>query len=137
MATNSNWTVVFEDKLIINQDVKIDGHSVGYNIDDDSFWNDSKWSNIWAIQYKDDNLDYNDTIEFRDDTPHTTWTEAGLGDFHAQFVTKWENAHLARLQSDWDNDNELVEEPKGSESYRDETSAEKIARLGARPTSSS
>jgi hypothetical protein len=22
--------------------------------DDNSFWNDSKWSNIWAIQYKDD-----------------------------------------------------------------------------------
>ena len=57
MATNANWTVVFEDKLIINQGVKIDGHPVCYHIDDDSFWNDSKWSNIWAIQYKDDNLD--------------------------------------------------------------------------------
>ncbi len=135
MATNSNWTVIFDDKLIINQDVKKDGHSVGYNIDDDSFWNDSKWSNIWAIQYKDDDLDYNDTVEFRDETPHTTWNAAGLGDFHAQFVTKWDSAHLARLQSDWDNDNELVEEPEGSESYRDETSAEKLARLGARPTS--
>jgi len=132
MATNANWTVVFEDKLIINQGVKIDGHSVGYNIDDDSFWNDSKWSNIWAIQYKDDDLDYNDTVEFRDETPHTTWNAAGLGDFHAQFVTKWDSAHLARLQSDWDNDIKI----KGEEgNFVQETEAEKIARLGARPTS--
>ena len=34
------------------------------------------------------------------------------------------SAHLAQLQSDWDNDN-----------LDGETSAEKIARLGARPTS--
>ena len=135
MATNANWTVVFEDKCIINQGVKIGGHSVGYNIADDSFWNDSKWSNIWAIQYKDDNLDHNDSVEFKDDTPHTTWNESGLGDFHAQFITKWDTAHLTRLQDDWDRNISFIEEPEGSEIYREETSNEKITRLGARPTS--
>lgn len=135
MATNANWTVVFDDKIIINQGVKIGGHSIGYNIADDSFWSDPKWSNIWGIQYKNDDHDYNDTIEFRDGTPHTTWNGSGLGDFHALFITKWDTAHLVRLQSDWDNDNIAIEEPAGSDTYRDETSDEKIIRLGARPTS--
>ena len=54
MATNADWTVIFDDKVIIKQNG--DG-AAAYNIDDDSFWNDSKWSNIWAIQYKDDNHD--------------------------------------------------------------------------------
>ena len=53
MATNSDWTVVFEDKMIINHAVKnAEGHSLSYIINDDSFWNDAKWSNVWAIQYK-------------------------------------------------------------------------------------
>ena len=31
MATNSNWTVVFDDKVIINQTIKnSEGHSIGY-----------------------------------------------------------------------------------------------------------
>tara|TARA_Y100000592_G_scaffold100824_1_gene183090 strand:- start:4439 stop:4825 length:387 start_codon:yes stop_codon:yes gene_type:complete len=125
MATYSDWTVVFDDKIIINQTKKnADGHSIGYIINDDAFWNDSKWSNIWAIQYKDDNLDYNDTVEHRDGTPHKTWNEANLGDFRSQFVDKWDVAHLAQIQADWDNDN-----------VEGESEAEKIARLGARPTS--
>lgn len=118
MATNADWTVVFEDKLVINQGLKNDdGHPIAYKVGDDSFWNDSKWSNVWAIQYKDDNHSYNDTVEYRDETPHATWTEANLGDFRAQFVSKWDAAHLAQLQSDWDADTR--------------TEAEK----GARPTS--
>lgn len=122
MATNANWTVVFEDKMIIKQT----GDAAGtmYEIDDDTFWNDSKWSNIWAIQYVSDNEDHNDTVEYRDDTPHATWTSANLGSFQSQFIDKWDAAHLARLQSDWDNNNE-----------DGETEAEKITRLGARPTS--
>jgi hypothetical protein len=128
MATNSNWTVVFDDKLIINQKVKNDeGHSTGYFFKDssyDSFWNDSKWSNVWAIQYKDDNLDYNDTVEFRDNTPHQTWNQANLGDFVSQFITKWDSIHLTQLQSNWDNNN-----------VEGETSEQKITRLGARPSS--
>jgi hypothetical protein len=121
MATNAKWTVVFEDKMIIKQT----GDNQGpYVIDDDTFWNDSKWSNIWAIQYKDDDHEYNDTVEYRDETPHATWTAANLGDFSTQFIDKWDAAHLARLQADWDASN-----------VDGETEAEKITRLGERPTS--
>jgi hypothetical protein len=126
MATNSNWTVIFDDKKIIKQSG--DGAGNGYEIDNDSFWNDSKWSNIWAIQYKVDDHDYNDTVEYKDETPHATWTAANLGDFQTQFINKWDAAHLARLQSDWDND--II----GSDSDP-ESDADKIARLGPRPTS--
>tara|TARA_A100001391_G_C4954514_1_gene248148 strand:- start:127 stop:501 length:375 start_codon:yes stop_codon:yes gene_type:complete len=121
MATNATWTVVFEDKLIIKQS----GDAAGpYNINDDSFWNDSKWSNIWAIQYVADNEDHNDTVEYRDTTPHATWTDANLGSFQTQFIARWDAAHLAKLQADWDDNN-----------VDDETESEKITRLGARPTS--
>ena len=121
MATNATWTVVFEDKLIIKQS----GDAAGpYEIDNDSFWNDSKWSNIWAIQYVADNEDHNDTVEYRDTTPHATWTAANLGSFQSQFIDKWDAAHLAKLQADWDADN-----------VDGETESEKITRLGARPTS--
>ena len=133
MATNATWTVVFEDKTIIKQSG--DGAGSYVITGEDSFWSDSKWSNIWAIQYKADNHDYNDTVEYRDSTPHATWTAANLGDFSSQFITKWDAAHLARLQSDWDNNSALVEDPEGSDTWREETSDEKIARLGARPTS--
>ena len=121
MATNAKWTVVFEDKMIIKQTGSDQG---GYIINDDTFWNDPKWSNIWAIQYKDDDEDYNDTVEHRDETPHATWTAAGLGDFNSQFISRWEAAHLAKLQLNWDEDN-----------VEGETESEKITRLGARPTS--
>ena len=121
MATYAKWTVVFEDKMIIKQT----GDNQGpYVIDDDTFWNDSKWSNIWAIQYKDDDHEYNDTVEYRDETPHATWTAANLGDFSTQFIDKWDAAHLAKLQDNWDADN-----------VDGETESEKITRLGARPTS--
>ena len=133
MATNANWTVIFDDKKVIKQSG--DGAGNGYKIDNDSFWNDSKWSNIWAIQYIDDNLDHNDTVEYRDDTPHATWNNAGLGEFYSQFVDQWDAAHLAQLQSDWDKDLGVVEDPLGSNEWRDETEAEKLSRLGARPTS--
>lgn len=119
MATSATWTVVFEDKLIIKQSG--DGAG-GYVIDNDSFWNDSKWSNVWAIQFGTSNS--NDEVEYRDDTPHSSWTNANLGDFSSQFINKWDAAHLVRLQSDWDNNN-----------VDGETESEKITRLGARPTS--
>ena len=133
MATNADWTVVFDDKLVIKQSG--DAAGTPYVINDNDFWGLAKWSNIWAIQYVADNEDYNDTVEYRDSTPHATWTAANLGSFQDQFIPKWDAAHLARLQSDWDNDNALVEDPEGSDTWREETSDEKIARLGARPTS--
>ena len=119
MASKGSWTVVFEDKLIIKQS----GDGAGaYEIDNDSFWSESKWSNIWAVQYG--TTTSSDEVEYRDSTAHTSWTDANLGSFQTQFIDKWDAAHLAKLQADWDADN-----------VDDETSEQKIARLGARPTS--
>ena len=119
MATNAQWTVVFEDKLVIKQNG--DAAGTGYNIVDNDFWGLAKWNNIWAIQYGTSNP--SDTVEYRDDTPHSTWEDANLGDF-SDFTTRWDSAHLTQLQSNWDNDN-----------VEGETADDKIARLGARPTS--
>ena len=119
MATNATWTVVFDDKMVIKQSGDAAGTS--YVISDDDFWGLAKWNNIWAIQYGTSNP--SDTVEYRDATPHSTWEDANLGDFQ-DFITRWDAAHLAQLQSDWDNDN-----------VDDETEAAKISRLGARPTS--
>ena len=125
MATNANWTIVFEDKLIIKQSG--DEAGTGYKINDDTFWNQSKFSNIWAIQSGTSNS--SDEVEHRDETPHCSYSDANLGDI-SQFSDKWDTAHLAQLQADWDNDNAVDEEGNSTE-----TEAEKIARLGARPTS--
>jgi len=119
MATNAQWTVVLEDKLVIKQSG--DAAGTGYNIVDNDFWGLAKWDNVWAIQYGTSNP--SDTVEYRDGTPHSTWEDANLGDF-SDFTSRWDSAHLAQLQSNWDNDN-----------VSDETEADKIARLGSRPTS--
>tara|TARA_R100000988_G_scaffold80967_1_gene44325 strand:- start:676 stop:1065 length:390 start_codon:yes stop_codon:yes gene_type:complete len=126
MATNAQWTVVFEDKMIIKNHAEGASKGIGYTISDDSFWAQGKFSNIWAIQYATSNT--SDSVEYRDDTPHSSWEDANLGDFQ-DFITRWDSAHLAQLQSDWDNDNEVDEEGNP------ESEADKIARLGARPTS--
>ena len=125
MATNAQWTVVFDDKLVIKQSG--DAAGTPYNISDDSFWSDSKFSNIWAIQYG--NSITSDEVEYRDSTPHSSFADANIGDIN-QFSSRWDSAHLAKLQSNWDNDNEIDEDGNSTE-----TEAEKIARLGARPTS--
>ena len=137
MATNSTWTIVFEDKIIIKQ--KGDRAST-FSFKEsiyDSFWNDTKWSNVWAIQYVADNEDYNDTVEYRDQTPHSTWTDANLGSFQV-FIDKWDEKHLTRLQQEWDNNNGSSYDDNGNEitpAIVDESNADKITRLGARPTS--
>ena len=119
MKVNSNWTIVFDDKSILKQ--KGDGAGNVYIINDDSFWSQSKFSNIWAIQHGASVA--TDEVEHRDGTPHSTYTDANLGDF-SEFINRWDSAHLAKLQADWDADN-----------VDGETDAEKITRLGARPTS--
>jgi len=121
MATNASWTVVFDDKMIIKNHAEGAEQGVGYIIQDDDFWGLAKWSNIWAIQYGTANP--NDTVEYRDDTPHSTWEAANLGDF-SDFINRWDAHHLSVLQSNWDNDN-----------VEGESESDKIARLGARPTS--
>ena len=121
MATNAQWTVVFEDKLIVKNFAEGASQGVGYIISDNDFWGLAKWNNIWAVHYG--NAVATDAVEYRDETPHSTWEDANLGDFQV-FIDKWDAAHLARLQSDWDNDN-----------VDGESAEDKIARLGARPTS--
>ena len=125
MATNANWTVVFEDKLIIKQSG--DAANTSYKIDDNSFWSDSKFSNIWAIQHGSSTT--SDEVEYRDSTPHSSFADANIGDI-SQFSSRWDSAHLSQLQSDWDNDNAVDEDGNSTE-----TESEKITRLGARPTS--
>tara|TARA_R110001606_G_scaffold146076_1_gene286013 strand:+ start:1102 stop:1470 length:369 start_codon:yes stop_codon:yes gene_type:complete len=119
MATSANWTVVFDDKMIIKQTGDAAGTS--YTIDDDSFWSQSKFSNIWAIQHG--NSVTSDVIEYRDITPHSSFEDANIGDIQ-DFINKWDSAHLTQLQSNWDNSD-----------AEGETESEKIIRLGARPTS--
>ena len=127
MATNANWTVVFEDKMIIKNFAEGANEGIGYVISDDSFWNQSKFSNIWAIQLGTSNS--SDEVEYKDETPHSSYIDANLGDI-SQFSSKWDAAHLTQLQSDWDADNALDQDGNSTE-----TEAEKIARLGTRPTS--
>ena len=127
MATNAQWTVVFEDKTVIKNYAEGASEGLGYIIEDDDFWGLAKWSNIWAIQYGTSNP--SDTVEYRDETPHSTWEDANLGDFQ-DFITRWDSAHLTNLQNEWDNDNLVNDDDSPAE-----TEADKIARLGARPTS--
>ena len=119
MSTNAAWTVIFDDKTVIKNNGPETG--TGYVINDDDFWGLAKWSNIWAIQYG--TAVVSDQVEYRDTTPHSSWEDAHLGDFQ-DFITKWDAVHLSVLQSNWDNNN-----------VEDESEEDKIARLGARPTS--
>jgi hypothetical protein len=132
MAAKGNWTIVFDDKLVIKNHAEGASEGVGYIISDDSFWSDSKFSNIWAIQHGTSNT--LDEVEYRDETPHTSFAEANIGDIN-QFINKWDEAHLAQLQSNWDNDILSIEDPVDSGTFRDETETEKNTRLGARPAS--
>ena len=131
MASNANWTIVFDDKIVLkNYDEGAAlGGAVGYKIEDDDFWNQSKFSNIWAIQYGTSNS--SDEVEHRDTTPHCSYIDANLGDFKSQFIDKWDSLHLNTIQSDWDN-NVLLDDNNNVVS---ETEEEKITRLGPRPTS--
>ena len=127
MATNGNWTIVFDDKTVIKNYAEGASEGIGYKINDDTFWNDPKFSNIWAIQYG--NSVTSDEVEYRDTTPHSSFAYANIGDI-SQFSNKWDAAHLAKLQSDWDENNLTNEDGSSAE-----TQAEKITRLGAKPTS--
>ena len=135
MATNSTWTVVFEDKLIIKQSG--DAAGTAYNINDDAFWATTDFQNMWAIQYVADNHDYNDSVEWRDNTPHSTWASTGLN--FQQFIDRWDEVHLKVLQDSWDNNNLWTEKdpnnPSAPVTQIPETESEKITRLGPRPTS--
>jgi len=129
MASRGNWAIVIDDKKITKNYDEGATEGIAFIInDDDAFWSQSKFSNIWAIQHGASNI--SDEVEYRDETPHTSYADANLGDI-SQFSNKWDTMYLAKIQSDWDNNllfddnNEVVSE----------TEAEKISRLGARPTS--
>jgi hypothetical protein len=121
MASKGNWTIVFQDKIIIKNYAEGASEGIGYKIDNDTFWNDSKFSNIWAIQYGTSVT--SDEVEYKDTTPHSSFADANIGDIN-QFSNEWDAAHLSKLQDNWDGDN-----------VDGETESEKITRLGARPTS--
>ena len=131
MATNANWTIVFEDKTVIKNYAEGASEGDAYIISDDSFWGQDKFSNIWAIQYGTSIT--SDEVEYRDTTPHSSFADANIGDI-SQFSNKWDSAHLAQLQTDWDNNNGDTYDDSGNVTHT-ETEEEKIARLGARPTS--
>lgn len=122
MATNAQWTVIFDDKLI----QKNYAEQKGYIIDDASFWANAAYSNFWAIQYGTSVA--TDEVEYRDETPHATW--ADTGENFQLFIDKWDAAHLEFLQRDWD-------EAPGNETtgVLYESEADKIADRGPRPTS--
>lgn len=123
MAKHGSWTVIFEDKMVIKKTGEFNTtNGRGYSIDDDTFWSQSKFDNIHAIQFTDDNVD-NDQVEYKDDSANGSYDSNVLGNFN-EFITRWDTAHLAALQAEWDEDN-----------VEGETEAEKITRLGARPTS--
>ena len=128
MASKGNWAVVFEDKKITKNYAEGASEGIAFKIDDDALWNQSKFSNIWAIQYGTSVS--TDEVEYKDETPNGTYVEANLGDI-SQFSNQWDVMYLAKLQSDWDN-NVLYDSDNNVVS---ETSSEKITRLGARPTS--
>jgi len=134
--TNVKWTVIFPDKRVTCQGVKNStGYPTTYVIDNDSFWSDSKWNDINAIQFIDDGNDHNDCVEMIPGTfgRNKTWAESALGDFRSQFIAKWDVAHLAQLQADWDADVIITTNDDGSETT--ESEADQITRKGSRPTS--
>ena len=123
MATNATWSVVFDDKRVIKKSGDMASNPTAYVINDDSFWNQSKFSNIWAIQYE--TAITSDQVEYRDETPHSSYADANLGDFQ-DFITRWDSAHLTQLQAEWD-----ANDP--DEGWASDQA--KIDALGARPTS--
>ena len=131
MATYPTWAVVFDDKRVINPAVKDkeDGRNpLSYVIDDDAFWNQSHFSNLWSIQFGTSKTE--DQVEHRDETPHTAFDAVTHGDFN-EFITRWDAAHLVYLQKEWDEDNHFTE----TDPPVQETAEQKINRIGARPTS--
>jgi len=126
MATNANWTVVLADRCVIKNTGAEAG--TGYIIDDNAFWATTAFQNIWAIQSGTSNS--SDEVEHKDGTAHCSLADEGID--ISLFITRWDAAHLSKLQSDWDNDNSGTGE---GDDFTPETEAEKIARLGPRPTS--
>ena len=131
MSKHGLWTVIIEDKTVIKKTGDFSVSSVkALKIEDDSFWSQSKFSNIHAIQFSDDGVD-NDQVEYKDNSPNSSYDENILGNFRTEFISKWDSVYLTELQYNWDNN----DRDTNGEILVDETVEAKTIRLGARPTS--
>jgi hypothetical protein len=129
------WTIVVDDKRIIKQ--YGDGIGIGYEILDNNFWSNLD-SNICAIQYTGDSSDY-EQVEYRTQIENSFF-EGNI----KNFADKWDEAHLLKLQSDWDINNiyELVPNtnitPENPFQFntvkKEETIEQKTTRIGPRPS---
>ena len=101
MTTKANWTIVFEDNVVIKNHAEGASQGIGYVISDDAFWATTDFQNIWAIQSGTSNS--SDEVEHRDDTPHCSYAEADLGDFQ-QFIDRWNTEHAAQPEPPTEED---------------------------------
>jgi len=135
MSKHGLWTVIVPSKKITKktEDFSIE-NPCPETINDDAFWNQSKFNNVNVIQFTDDNID-NDQVEYTDDRSNGSYDEAVFGNFRTEFINRFDAAHLISIQEQWD----VNERPEMRDSENNalpaETEAEKIARLGPRPTS--
>jgi len=124
---HGSWTVIFPDNMIIKRTGEFTtATATGYECGGTDFWNQQKFNGLHAIQFTDDGLD-NDQVEYTDNRQNAAYDASVLGDFQ-QFIDHWDSKHLSVLQENWDNNNINNDGVA-------ETTEEKIARLGARPTS--
>ena len=133
MSKHGAWSVIFEDKKICKMSGEFgikDGMNYEFEeAEHDAFWNQAKFSNLHAIQYTNDNTD-NDQVEYNDGSQNGIYDESVLGSFN-QFIDMFDARHLLGLQGDWDNNN--LYDDDGN--IIAETTEQKVARLGPRPTS--
>ena len=135
MSKHGSWTVIFDDQRIIKRTGEFGiQDALGYNCGGTDFWLQPKFSNLHAIQFTNDNTD-NDQVEFKDNSPNGVYDASVYGDF-SQFIELWDAAHLSNLQETWDNDVNRIQytAEDGHLTSREETTEEKIERLGPRPT---
>jgi|TARA_R110000772_G_scaffold119682_1_gene225682 hypothetical protein len=131
MSKHGLWTIIIDDKTVIKKTEEFSISSVkALKIDNDSFWSQSKFNNIHAIQFSDDGVD-NDQVEYKDNSPNSSYDENILGNFRTEFISKWDSVYLTELQHNWDNN----DKDTNGEILVDETVEAKTIRLGARPTS--
>ena len=95
MATNAQWTVIFEDKKIIKNYAEGASEGIGYVISDDAFWATTDFQNIWAIQSGTSNS--SDEVEHRDASAHCSLADEGVD--IQQFVTRWDAVHLTHASN--------------------------------------
>jgi len=130
MAKHGFWTVIIPDKNIIKKTEDFSPENPGVaKIEEDAFWSQSKFNNISAIQFTDDNLD-NDQVEYVDTSPNGSYDESVFGNFRTEFINRFDAQHLINIQNAWDGNNTTVEDPAATDTdgVRQETIEEKITR---------